>query len=50
MIYGGRREKEFVALEERVGAADYKMDIEVDDQVSFESVVGGSILVGEVGE
>ena len=50
MIYDGRREKEFVALEERVGAADYKMDIEVDDQVSFESVVGGSILVGEVGQ
>ena len=50
MIYGGKREKELVAIEEREGAADYRMDIEVDDQMSFESVVGGSILVGETGE
>ena len=32
---------------ERQGAPDYKMDIEIDDQMSFEGLAGGSIIIGE---
>ena len=47
MIQDRKQEKEFVAIQDRIGAADYKMDIEVDDQISLESIVVEPFIIEE---
>ena len=47
MTYTGKKNREFMPVAERQGAPDYKMDIEIDDQMSFEGLAGGSIIIGE---
>ena len=47
MIQDRKQEKEFVAIQDRVGASDYKIDIEVDDQISLESIVAEPFIIEE---